>query len=188
MQHPLEFIPQNLRKSLFYVFLLLTFLIFGVFRGLDEPLRTNAAPNGVVSFELAWTPERADAIIFSWENSRWLDLPQSLDHEISPKLYAAFGLGLDYLFMPAYALALSLGLLLMMRGRPVWYLQLAAWMGWGMFAAALFDAVENFALWKELTGSVLSPYPEIAALCASVKFILLIAGLLAIIAGGFLKK
>jgi len=174
MRHPLEFVPPNLRKSLFYVFLVLTLLIFGVFRVLDAPLRTAAAPSGIVSFELAWDSDTAHNIINSWDSNGLL--------------FAAFGLGLDYLFMPAYALALSLGILLMMNGRTGWVLQVSAWMGWGIFAAALLDAVENYALWIELTGTVVSPYPEIAALCASVKFALLIAGLLTIAAGSLIRK
>jgi hypothetical protein len=174
MRHPLECISPNLRKPLFYVFFALTLLVFGVFRGLDEPLRTAAAPNGIVSFELARTVDAAQAILTSWDSNA--------------RLFAAFGLGLDYLFMPAYALALSLGILLMMHGRTGWVLQLSAWMGWGMFAAALLDAVENYALWMELTGRVFSPYPEIAAFCASVKFVLLVAGFLTAIGGRLIKK
>ena len=174
MRHPLEFVPQKLRKPLFYAFLVLTILIFGVFRVLDAPLRTTAAPSGIVSFELAREPDTAHGIINSWDSNALL--------------FAAFGLGLDYLFMPAYALALSLGILLMMNGRTGWYLQVSAWMGWGIFVAALLDAVENYALWIELTGTVVSPYPELAALCASVKFALLVAGLLTIAAGSLIRK
>jgi hypothetical protein len=174
MRHPLEFVPQNLRNPLFYVFLVLTLLIFGVFRVLDAPLRTAAAPSGIVSFELAREPDTAHGIINSWDSTALL--------------FAAFGLGLDYLFMPAYALALSLGILLMMNGRSGWYPQLSAWMGWAIFAAALLDAVENYALWIELSGTVVSPYPELAAFCASVKFALLVAGILTVIVGWFVKK
>jgi hypothetical protein len=174
MRHPLEFIPRNLRKPLFFVFLALTLLIFGVFRVLDGPLRTAAAPDGVVSFELARTVDVAQGILSSWDTQA--------------RLFAAFGLGLDYLFMPAYAFALSFGILLMMNGRTRWYLQLAAWVGWGIFVAAGFDAIENLALWLILTGAVLSPYPEIAALCASLKFALLVAGLLTIFVGLFIKS
>jgi len=173
MQHPLEFIPPAFRKPLLYGFLLLTLFIFGVFRLLDAPLQTDAAPNGIVSFELAWTAETAKSILTSWD--------------AEARLFAAFGLGLDYLFMPAYALALSLGLLLSMKNKADWYSKFAAWMGWGAFAAALFDALENYALWKELTGNMFSPYPEIAATCASVKFALLLAGLLVVVAGKFVK-
>lgn len=173
MRHPLEFIPLVFRRPLLHGFLLLTFFIFGMFRLLDAPLQTDAAPNGIVSFELAWTAETAKSILTSWD--------------AEARLFAAFGLGLDYLFIPAYALALSIGLLLSMKNKVGWYSRLAAWMGWGAFAAALFDAVENYALWKELTGSVFSPYPEIAAACASVKFALLLAGLLVVVAGRFVK-
>jgi hypothetical protein len=174
MQHPLEFIPAHLRKPLFYVFLVLTIVIFGIFRGLDSPLRTAAAPNGVVSYELARTTDTAQGIVNSWDSNA--------------RLFAAFGLGLDYLFMPAYALALSLGILLTMNVRSGWYSYLAAWMGWGAFAAALFDTVENYALWKELISGVFSPYAQIAALCATIKFVLLITGLLTAIAGGLMPK
>jgi len=174
MQHPLEFIPQILRKPLFYVFFALTLFIFGVFRGLDEPLRTPAAPSGIVSFELAQNVRTAQSIVDSWDSNA--------------RLFAAFGLGLDYLFMPAYALALSLGLLQTLNGKTGWYYQLAAWMGWGALLAALFDAVENYALWVVLIGKVTSPYPEIAALCATIKFALLIAGLLTIATGKLIQK
>ncbi len=149
-------------------------LIFGAFRVLDVPLQTDAAPNGIVSFELAWTPEVAQGILDSWDDGA--------------RLFAAFGLGLDYLFMPAYALSLSLGILLLKNGRTGWYSRLAVWMGWGAIAAALFDAVENYALGVALTGSIVSPYPEVAALCASGKFSLLLAGILTVIAGWFVKK
>ncbi len=174
MRHPLEFVPQHLRKPMFYTFFALTIVIFGVFRTAESFLRTSAAPGGIVSFELARNADSAQAIVNSWD--------------ANARLYAAFGLGLDYLFMPAYALALSLGLLLASGNKTGWYRHFAAWMGWGMFAAALFDAVENYALWKELTGGVFSPYPEIAALCATIKFILLIMGLVTIAAGKVIRK
>ena len=174
MQHPLEFIPQHLRRPMFYVFLALTVLIFGIFRFLDQPLRTDSAPNGIVSFELAGNQNTSQAIVDSWDTHAWL--------------YATFGLGFDYLFMPVYALALALGLMLTMNGRAGWYMTAAAWLGWGALMAPLFDAVENFALWKQLTVGVFSPYPQLAAFCATLKFILLIAGLAAALTGGLLKK
>ena len=174
MKHPLEFLPSNLRKPFFFGFLALTLTMFGVFNILDQPLRTSAAPNGIVSYELAGSPENAQAMLTSWdENAR---------------LFAAFGLGFDYLFMPAYALALSLGLLLAGSAKPAWLQKMTAWLGWGVLFAALFDAVENYALWKILTGSVNSSFPLIAAVCANIKFVLLILGLLVAIAGAFIKK
>lgn len=174
MQHPLEFIPQTLRKPLFYFFLAFTVLIFGVFRPLDKPLQTSAAPSGIVSFELARTLDSSQAMINSWdENAR---------------LAAAFGLGFDYLFMPIYAVALSLGLLLAGNGKANWYRSITAWLGWGAFVAALFDVVENYCLWHALTGSVDPIFPQIAAFCATIKFTLLIAGLLLALARSLIRK
>jgi len=91
MNHPLEFIPAPRRKPLFWLFFALTLTIFGVFQALDTWLKTRAAPAGIITFEFARNAHEAGQIIGSW----------SLPARIS----AAFGLGLDYLFMPVYALA-----------------------------------------------------------------------------------
>jgi hypothetical protein len=92
--------------------------------------------------------------------------------------FAAFGLGIDYLFMPVYATALALGILLAAGRHKGWFGALGVWLGWGAYIAASFDAVENYALARMLlVNEVLSPYPEIAAFSASVKFGLLLIGL-----------
>lgn len=174
MKHPLEFVPSNLRKPFFFGFLALTLMMFGAFNVLDQPLRTSAAPNGIVSYELAGSPENAQAMLSSWDETA--------------RLYVAFGLGFDYLFMPAYSLALSLGLLLAGSAKPTWLQKLTIWLVWGVLLAALFDAVENYALWKILIGNVDSGFPQIAAVCANIKFVLLILGLFVAIAGAFIKK
>lgn len=174
MKHPLEFVPSDFRKPFFLGFLALTLAMFGLFNILDQPLRTSAAPNGIVSYELAGSPEEAQAMLTSWD-----------EHA---RLFAAFGLGFDYLFMPVYSLALSFGLLLAGSAKPTWLQKLTVFLGWGVLLAALFDALENYALWKILTGSIDSAFPQIAAVCANIKFILLILGLLAAISGAFIKK
>lgn len=174
MKHPLEFVPQTLRKPLFYFFFVFTIVIFGVFRPLDVPLQTSAAPNGIVSFELARTLDSSQTMIQSWDSNA--------------RLAAAFGLGFDYLFMPVYALALSLDLLLAGYGKANWYRSLTTWLGWGAFAAALFDMVENFALWSALTGSLDPIFPQTAAFCAAIKFILLITGIVTALASKMVRN
>jgi hypothetical protein len=91
---PLDFIPAPQRVPLFRLFFGLTIAFFAVFSFLDQPLRAPAAPSGIVSFQLARTPEAASAMIQSWDEAA--------------RLFAAFGLGFDFLFMPVYATALSL--------------------------------------------------------------------------------
>lgn len=174
MKQPLEFVPPPVRKRLFFTFLILTLAMFAIFRVLDQPLRTSAAPNGIVSFELAGTPERAKQMVDSWSREAGRNV--------------AFGLGLDYLFMPFYSLALAFGALLVAGRHSGWLRSLGAVAGWGAFAAALFDAVENFALWQVLSGAYGSQYPAVAVVSATIKFGLLIFGLVYAVVGGVIPR
>jgi hypothetical protein len=188
MKHPLEFFPVPLRKSFFLTFLFLTIILFAIFWILDQPLRTSAAPNGIVSFELAGTPLAAREITDSWKQLSTLLSATgrpNLDIVNAAYVFAAFGLGLDYLFMPVYALALSFATLLATQKHTGRIRLLLALAGYAAFAAALFDAVENYALFQILLGWVNSSYPEIAAFCATIKFGLLAFGILAALIGWF---
>lgn len=192
MNHPLEFVPDKYRKKLFLAFLSLTLILFGIFRVLDQPLKTPAAPNGIVSFELAGSVSQAAAVLDSWkQNSLLLSaVAGQPDPNIVnvPYVFAAFGLGIDYLFMPLYSFALSFGTLLAAGKHGGWFKSLGAVTGYGAFVSALFDAVENYALFQVLLGKLFSPYPEIAFYCASIKFGLLIFGLVYAVAGWLLPK
>ena len=163
MNHPLASLAPEKRKPLFLTFLTLTLVLFAVFRVLDEPLRTPAAPNGIVSFELAGSPGASQLMVDSWSDYA--------------RLLAAFGLGIDYLFMPIYALALSLGILLAAGRHSGGFARLGAWMGWAALVAPLFDAVENYGLLHSLLSPLFSLWPLVASVCATVKFTLLLLGL-----------
>jgi hypothetical protein len=110
MSHPLDFIPNPTRKSVFFGLLVWTFILFTIFQVLNIPLTTSAAPFGIVSHQLAWTPDKAQAILASWDTRA--------------SLFAAFGLGLDYLFMPSYALTGTLGALLAAGRNKGWFSRL----------------------------------------------------------------
>jgi hypothetical protein len=169
MRHPLDFFPPNVRKPLFFLFLGLTIAFFAVFQVLDQPMRTPAAPAGIVSFELAGNADKAGAMVASWD--------------AGARLNAAFGLGFDFLFMPVYATALSLGVLLAAgRRRGIWPMA-GKILGWGAFAATVFDSVENIALFSILSGNIVAPYPQVAFWCASLKFALILLGLVYGLAG-----
>ena len=164
MNHPLAFFSDKLRKPLFLAFFTGTVILFAVFRPLGEPLTTPAAPSGIVSFELACTPTNAQTMIDSWDTHA--------------RLYAAFGLGFDFLFMPIYALTLSFASLLAAGRHPGWFANLGAWMGYCSFAAAIFDGVENIGLWNSLLGHAESVWPAISFWCATVKFSVILLGIL----------
>ena len=193
MVHPLEFLPKYARKRIFLGFLAGTLILFSIFRVLDEPLRTSVAPSGIVSFEYSGTPFQAQAIIDSWHEMAYLLSSvkgESLSGFVSRAYsFAVFGLGLDYLFMPIYATALALGVLLAAGRHERWFALLGAWLGWGAYTAALFDAAENYALARMLLiNQVWSPYPEIALICAMIKFVLLGSGLAYAFVGGVWPK
>jgi len=174
MQHPLEFIPAEYRQRIFFTFLALTLILFAIFRLLDQPLQTDAAPNGIVSFELAGDPQTARAITDSWKRMSLLlsAVAGQPDANIVnvPYVFAAFGLGIDYLFMPVYALALAFGTLLAARKHGGIVYSIGALAGYGAFAAAIFDAMENYTLLQILIGNPQPSYPAIAAFCAVMKF------------------
>jgi hypothetical protein len=189
MNHPLRFIPPEYRKRSFFTFLALTLVLYGVFGVLDRPLRTEAAPYGIVSFELAGDARMARAIGDSWKQmSGLLSATGEPDPDIvnGPYVFAAFGLGIDYLFMPVYALALAFATLLTAQKHTGWVRSLASAAGYGAFAAAMFDAVENYALLKMLLGMYDTGYPALGSFCAIIKFGLLVFGILVSLAGWIL--
>jgi len=120
----------------------------------------------MVSFEMAGSVEKTQQIIVSWNETA--------------RLMAAFGLGLDYLFMVVYPLTIGLACIWatdILRFHHWPLAALGAWLAWGIFLAALMDAVENVALTFLLVGPVIAPWPQLAHWCATVKFCLIFIGL-----------
>ncbi len=117
-----------------------------------------------MDFELAGTTERATEIINAWDTQA--------------RVRTGFNLGFDYLYMPVYSTLLAL---ICVWGASV--LASRQWrttgllLAWGLWAEALFDAVENVALTVVLFGTVVAPYPQIAQVCAILKFGLICLGL-----------
>ncbi len=174
MFHPLEFIPEKSRRKVFIPLLILTLGLLGVFRLLDAPLQNPAAPSGIVSFELAGTVEKATTIMESWDERA--------------QLFAAFGLGLDYLFLVVYGVTISLGVLMVATKHGGKFVKVGSYIGWGVLTASLFDALENLALWRILSGWAQPHCYQVAAISATIKFGLLIIGLGFALVGWVLSK
>ncbi|MBN2146630.1 MAG: hypothetical protein JW726_04540 [Anaerolineales bacterium] len=166
MPHPLTRIPIDLRRRFFYILLALTLVIMLVMNFAGLPLNTPAAPLGIVSFEVAGTPQNAQAMLDSWEGALQR---------------AAFIQGLDFLFPLVYSSMLAIGCLmsaatLQASGWPL--AKLGAGLAWGQWLAALFDYVENIALVILLFApAAVSPWPQVATVCAFLKFALILLGM-----------
>jgi hypothetical protein len=171
-RHPFSFLPTHYWPGFFWPLLGLTTVLMIIFGISGAPLTTAAAPYGVVSFELAGSVEKTDLILNSWD--------------ADVQLRAAFGLGLDYLFMAVYAstIALGCGIAARVLKRTGW--PLGSWgslLGWAVILAAILDSIENIALTTLIFGSVVSPWPEIARWCAIFKFALIFIGIVYVIYG-----
>lgn len=173
MKHPLDWISANLRKPLFFAFLAWTLVMLFLFQPVNRPLMTNAAPSGIISLQLAWTPVNAANMLNSWDESA--------------RLFAAFGLGFDYLFMSVYAVALALGTLLAAGRHPGWFARLGAWAAYGAFLAAILDGLENFGQFLEIFHGRVDLAPMIG-IFATLKFTLILLGLAFGLAGWLWPK
>lgn len=173
MKPLLDWIPSDKRSPLFYIFLAGALAMLFLFQPVNQPLMNADAPAGIVSLQLAWTPERAQSILDSWD--------------ARARLFAAFGLGFDYLFMPTYAAALALGALLAAGRHPGWFARLGGWAGGGAFLAALCDALENLGQFHQLFNGRIDLAAPIAVL-ASLKFALLLLALVYDLAGWLWPK
>jgi hypothetical protein len=172
MSHPLEHLKPDFQKKSFIILLILTILIMALMNVIGAPLITSAAPNGIISFELAFSPAHAQQMISSWS-------PDA-------QLRASFIQGLDFLFPLVYSIALGFGCLLTSsllrsRGKPLSLFGRV--IAWGLILAALCDYIENIALATELFGRVQSPFPEIAGICAVIKFTIILVAIVFIIFG-----
>lgn len=140
----------------------------------NQPLENAAAPFGILSLQFTGGMSSAMRILNSWGETE--------------RLYAAFNLGFDYLFLMVYALFLSAACSWLARARQSaskGFLGAGFLLAWAMFAAAVFDMIENVALWQLLRGSMNAYWPILATACATVKFGVILAGIGYIVTGAW---
>jgi len=166
MNHPLQNIPENRVRGLFIVLLVVTLLIMVIMNMVGAPLMTHAAPSGIISYELAGSAVKSQSILDSWDESA--------------RQYAAFSLGLDYLFMLFYSTTIALGCVWsgrVLAARAITLSVIGVPLAWGQWMAAVFDAVENFGLTLILFGANGQIWAPVARWCAIIKFGLIFLGI-----------
>lgn len=158
-------------KIFWILFCLTTITIIGMLIT-GEPLKTEAAPGGILSFELVGTLDGSHAIINSWQNELLT--------------YAAINMGLDFLFLSLYGMTIALSCLLISKRLPEhWKFlkKLGIWLAVFVIIAALLDILENIALIKLLLGSENALLPVLAKWCAIPKFLLVLLAIVYVIIG-----
>lgn len=154
-----------------------TFAIAVAMMIVDHPLKTNHAPLGIISLQLAMTTAEARIVINDWHGQE--------------RITAAFGLGLDYLFMLSYGAWFYFGcrwaadrwrLVNPSRGT------LFGWLAYGALLAVLLDAIENVFLLIFLQTSGRSVLYPIAFWCAVPKFLLILMSISIWVSGNFTQR
>ena len=141
---------------------LLLFLLLGL---IDEDIKETGGP-GIVSFEVEFTSENARATLAQWGE-------EGRDS-------AVLSLWLDYAFLVAYAAFFSLAVVALTEA--------LGWRRWAFLAtfplaAAVCDAIENAALLLTIGQDGEQPWPLIAGVFASIKFLLLTPAQLFVLIG-----
>ena len=116
----------------------------------------------MVSFQLAGELALSNTIVESWGPAG--------------RIIAGLSLGLDYLFLFLYGSFLSLACVRLAGRFSEKNTLLSCWwvfFAWAAIGAALFDALENYALIRILLGTQLELWPTVAFWCAFLKFVLI---------------
>ena len=171
-RHPYGWVARESQSRVFASGAVLALALMAALQMLGAPLQTQPAPMGIVSFEFAGTLPRAQEILDSWGTTG--------------QTYAGLNLGLDFLFLVSYGAAIGLGCVLVAQCVPErlgWLRSLGVVLAWALIAAALLDAVENYALIQVLLGAQSGTWPALARWCAAPKFLIVGTGLLYLVAG-----
>lgn len=153
--------PGTLRLVTAVAFLC-TAAIFFVFRVHDRSLR----PYDIIAFELAWTPQKAEAMMGAWGEGGRQTARESLF--------------IDFGYMPAYSFLFAGLTLMAARAVTARLRALGFALTCAPFVSAACDAIENFALLAVLQspGSPSALALTVAGVSATIKFALLLLCLL----------
>ena len=179
IQSPYLWLSPKAQKITFIIFFILTIILLGCLQIIDTSLQTEEAPMGIVSFQLAGDLSNSLDIIESWNDAG----------EETNQFYAGLSLGIDYLFMLAYAISIGLGCILLtktlIRKKHVlsssFLPSLSNTLAWGAIIAALLDVIGNYILIRLLLGSTSEMLPVISFWFATFKFLILGIALLYIL-------
>lgn len=172
LRHPFEWLSEASQRRAFILSTLLAVFVMVILQVLGRPLNTEAAPAGIVSFELAGSILAAERMLESWGDAG--------------RVYAGLSLGVDYFFLVTYAVAIGLGCVLVARSlacRSRFLSVVGILLAWAQFGAALLDGLENYALIRVLLGSQHKLWSLLAQWWALLKFFLVALGFVYVIFG-----
>lgn len=162
MRHAFETLPTAYRWGLLALLIAGTVAFAVKLKSQGKPLKNDAAPDGILSYEFAWNRSQAELIIGSWGS-----LKETAKHQLC----------LDFGFLVFYPLLLCLACAMLADSPFNSMASVGIFISWAVLVACPLDAVENIALLRMLDVGASEFLARLAAWCAGVKFILAFAGL-----------
>jgi hypothetical protein len=157
-------INEEAKLPLFFVVVVLTIIVSIALWQIGKSQRTDEAPRGMISLQLA-NADKAKKIVESWQNEKRDD--------------AFLNLGVDYLYLFLYPIALSLACNLPAKSFEIgWAKNLGLWLSVISLLPLVFDAVENYAIIQMLKTKVYEPWANVARFSAIPKFSIVAVALL----------
>ncbi len=156
-------------KNTLLVLGILLILCISTMRIFDTPLKNEICKHGITSYELAKELSVSKAIINSWNTKA--------------KINASLSLGFDFLFILVYTSFIAL--LIYKTNTKFWkektFHKIGKFLIILIFIAGFFDVIENISLIKLLEGDMQQIWSSLAYYFASLKFSILILGILYLI-------
>lgn len=145
-----------------FFFASLSVILMLQLRALDHALISPDTPFGIVGYELAFTAERARAILEVW---RSMDVLET----------ARVSLGLDVAFLLAYPWFFRTSAQLLMRKDTAAFDRVGRRLALAVLACTPLDLTENLILWRMLETGVTPVFAALAGIVATLKFVLILA-------------
>ncbi len=169
MWNPSSLVPAGMHLWLLIISAVLS---FAVNRSMKQLVAAVVPPP--LRLQFAWSEVRASKILDKWSDA--------------DKRAVRLNLALDFVFIVIYVVGLTVACALAANA-----LDAARWPGGGgmggvfvraIIIAGLLDAVENVAQLLMLAGQKAQPWPALASVCASIKFVLATVTVLYALYGG----
>lgn len=161
MLHLFAWLPGSYRLVVLAFLFAATVIFALILSAQGRPLRTDAAPQGILSYEFAWNRVRASRILESW---------RSITNTAKEQLRLDFG------FLVVYPLLLALACAMLAESPSSASAPVGLFISWAVLAAGPLDAAENVLLWRMLDHGAEECLARLAAWCAGLKFVLVYSG------------
>ena len=132
-----------------------------------KPLKTDAAPRGISSYEFSWNESDARAILADWENRITVKQPQIKITEVAQEQ-----LKWDNIFLVFYPLLFSLACGMLGNALGSAWASIGFILSWAILLAGPLDAAENYALHTMIRTGASEGMAKLAGWCAGIKFFL----------------